>query len=85
MAGQPSNHTASVDPGANLQSLCFSDFLEGIWLRGGTRVTWSLFDSLKNSFTQLLLLPALLLCSGAPSLGPGGPEYSSRPGPLIYG
>ena len=85
MAGQPSNHTASVDPGASLQSLCFSDSLEGIWLRGGAEVTWSLFASLKNSFTELLLLPAFLLCSGSPCLGRGGPEYSSSPGPLIYG
>ena len=85
MAGQPSNHTASVDPGASLQSLCFSDSLEGIWLRGGAGVTWSLFASLKNSFTELLLLPAFLLCSGSPCLGRGGPEYSSSPGPLIYG
>ena len=52
MAGQPSNHTVSADPGANSQSLCFSNFLEGIWLRGGAGVTWSLFASLKNSFTQ---------------------------------
>ena len=51
MAGQLSNHTASADPGANSQCLCFSDFLEGIWLRGGAGVVWSLFASLKNSFT----------------------------------